>query len=336
MNGEKNMKKTVTKVLSLVLVFVLALSTLAACGGSKKQIVIYTSVEDYRMEYLQKRLNEQFPDYNIVMEYKSSGEHAAILKASGKDVACDISYNIEYGHAQEIAELGTFANLEGVVDFSVFENDMVESTYYLPQERSGGAIIINKDVISKKGLDIPETYEDLLDPQYKGLISMPSPASSGTGYMFLLTLVNEWGEDKAFEYFDKLSENVLQFTTSGSGPVNALVSGEVAIGFGMTSHATSKINEGSSLEIMFFEEGSPYTVYGQAVIAGKETDEAVMEVFEFLSGTLTEENNELFYPEKLFKDKTVTLENFPENIKYSNMSNNTFARKGELLAKWKH
>ena len=52
------------------------------------------------------------------------------------------------------------------------------------------------------------TYEDLLKPEYKGLISMPSPKASGTGYIFLKALVNSMGEDKAFAYFDKLSKNV--------------------------------------------------------------------------------------------------------------------------------
>ena len=330
------MKRLFYRALSILLIFVFLIGSLASCGNSKKKIVIYTSMEDYGIEYMQKRLNEQFPDYNIVIEYKSSGEHAAAIKASGKEVACDISHDLEYGYAQEIAAMGTFADLNGVIDMSVFAEDMVESTYYVPQVRSGGAIIINKDVISKKGLKMPESYEDLLDEQYKGLISMPNPSSSGTGYMFLLSLVNAWGEQRAFEYFDKLAENVLQFTTSGSGPVNALVSGEVAIGLGMTHHAVTKITDGSNLEIKFFEEGSPYSVYGQAVISGRETDEAVMEVFKFLATELTVENNELYYPERLFKDKQISIEGFPQNIKYADMSNNTSARKDTLLSKWKH
>ena len=55
------------------------------------------------------------------------------------------------------------------------------------------------------------------------MISMPNPKSSGTGYMFCKALVNEWGEEKALEYFDKLSENILSYTSSGSGPINALI-----------------------------------------------------------------------------------------------------------------
>ena len=130
----------------------------------------------------------------------------------------------------------------------------------------------------------------------------------------LLSLVNAWGEEEAFEYFDKLSDNVLSFTSSGSGPVNALVCKEVAIGLGMTAHAVQEINDGENLEVIFFEEGSPYSLYGQGIIAGNETDEAVVEVFTYLAGELSEELCAAFYPEKIYADKDFTLEKFPQNI----------------------
>lgn len=60
------------------------------------------------------------------------------------------------------------------------------------------------------------------------MISMPNPKASGTGYIFYLNLVNEWGEEKTLAYFDSLAENIsgAGFTSSGSGPVQALKMGE--------------------------------------------------------------------------------------------------------------
>ena len=101
---------------------------------------------------------------------------------------------------------------------------------------------------------------------------------------------------------------------------------EAAIGLGMTSHAVTQINEGAPLKVVYFEEGSPYTMYGQAMIAGKETRESVKAVFDFLVNTYSYELNEKFFPEQMFKDKTPKIENYPENIVYSDMSNNTVSR----------
>ena len=72
--------------------------------------------------------------------------------------------------------------------------------------------------------------------------------------------------------FEKLSENILQFTSSGNGPVNALVQQEVAIGLGITQNAVTQIDEGVNLEVLFFEEGSPYSMYGQTIVSGKDKE----------------------------------------------------------------
>lgn len=329
------MKTMMKRTLALAIALIIALSCLAFVGcSSKKTIIIYTSAESFRIDYMNKRMKEQFPDYDVRIEYKSSGDQASLMKAAGTSVECHITHDLEYGNAADLASLGIFADLTNVIDFNKFVEDTTVSQYYAPELRNGGAIILNMDVINERGLDEPTCYADLLDPQYQGLISMSNPKTSGTGYMFLLSLVNEWGEDEALDYFDKLSENILAFESSGSGPVNKLITKEVAIGFGMISHAVQQINEGANLKILFFEEGAPYSLYGQAIIAGNETDPAVMEVFKFLANDLTEEMCELFYPEKLYKDKDFTIENFPSSITYSNMTNNTPERKAQLLSKW--
>jgi len=324
-------KRIIPTVLALILV--LGCTFFTSCSN-KETIIIYTSAESFRIDYMNQRMKEKFPQYNIHIDYKSSGDQANLIKAAGKNVECHIVHDLEYGNAAELVSLGVFADLSDVIDFSGFAEDTVVSKFYAPEVRNGGAIILNMDIFAERGLAEPSCYEDLLDPQYKGFISMPNPKTSGTGYMFLLSLVNAWGEDKAFQYFEALSENILAFEASGSGPVNKLVTKEVAIGFGMISHAVQQINEGENLKILTFDEGAPYSLYGQAVIAGNETNTAVMEVFDFLVNELTAEMCERFYPEKLYKDKDFTIENFPKNVIYSDMSNYTSERKAALLSKW--
>ena len=324
------------KKFGLILAVSLIFSTLLnACGSGKERILIYTSTEDFIIEDLNARLNEEFPDYDIIIEYMSTGNHAAKLLSEGTATDCDIIYNLEYTYLKQLADKGILSDLSQY-DSSVYLDEAIESCYYLPQQRNGGAVILNLDVLSEKGLSAPDSYEDLLKPEYANLISIPNPKASGTGYIFLKSLVNAWGENATFEYFDKLAPNVLQFTSSGSGPVNALVQGEAAIGLGMTSQAVIQINNGSPLEIVFFEEGSPYTFYGQAMIAGKEERECVKQVFDFLINSYGYEFCQKFSPEPLFSNYNFTLENHPENICYSDMSSNTSEEKTRLLDMWKY
>ena len=329
--------KSNVKIKSMALVLAVAMMfslLLTGCGGGgKEKVLIYTSVEDYVIEDMNARLSEQFPDYDITVEYVSTGNHAAKLLSEGTNSECDISYDLEYAYMEQLAQAGVLADLSAY-DRSVYTEDTIASNYYLVQCRVGGAVILNTEVLAEKGLAEPTSYQDLLKPEYAGLISMANPKSSGTGYMFYKSLVNAWGEEEALAYFEALTPNVLQYTSSGSGPVNALLQKEVAIGFGMTSHAVTQINQGAPLKVIFFEEGSPFTMYGQGMISGKETRPCVKEVFDFLVGTYSYELNEKFFPEQMFKDVTYVVENYPENIVYSDMSNNTIEEKENLLEKW--
>ncbi|MBR5866429.1 MAG: extracellular solute-binding protein, partial [Spirochaetaceae bacterium] len=217
------------------------------------------------------------------------------------------------------------------------EDMLTSSNKYLPECRNSGAIVINTDLLKEKGLEEPTSYQDLIKPEFKGLLSMPNPKSSGTGYMFLRNLTNTWGDENAYKYFDAFAENIVQFTSSGSGPINALVQKEAAVALGMTAQAVTMINEGAPLKIIFFEEGVPFSQYGHAITKKAESRkdyDKIKEVFDYLVKEITPACDALYFPEQVFKDKVFTLKNYPVNIPYGDMSNNTTEEKTRLLEKW--
>lgn len=321
------------KFVKLLLGTVLACVLFTGCGKEDDTIVIYSCANDDRIAHMNSTLSEKFPDYNIIVEYQSTSKLTAKLLAEGENTDCDIVHDLSYLNLDALVAENLLADLSEY-DRTVYVDGIASSVNYLPELRTGGAIIVNTKVLEDKGLTVPTSYEELLKEEYKGLVSMPDPKSSGTGYMFLKALVNAWGEDRAFEYFEKLSENVLQFTSSGNGPVNALVQQEVAIGLGMIPNAAVQKNEGAPLDIYIFEEGAPHTMYGQTIIKGKESDEKVKEVFDYLIAEYNYISVELYAPEKIYKDVDFELDNFPKNVKYADMSGDTTAEKERLLSKW--
>jgi iron(III) transport system substrate-binding protein len=324
------------KAFSWIMVVLLIFAFVSCKKANDNTVVIFTSTEDFRTEHIQELLKRQFPGYNITVQVLSTGNHAAKIKAGGKDTEADITLNLETGHLESIQDL--LADISSY-DVSGFLDELVPTHHkYLPWDKSSGAIVINREKLTAMGLPVPSSYEDLLKSEYKGLISMPSPKSSGTGYMFLISLINAWGEDEAFTYFDSLAENILQFTTSGSGPVNALIQGEVAIGLGMTLTATQAINSRNvPLEMFFFTEGAPSITTGMGIIKGKENRPAVKEVFQFAMTTLVKDDKELYCPEAIFKNQPNNIPNYPKAIPYADMTGvYDTALKERLLAKWKY
>ena len=305
-----------------------------ACGqgNADKRVVIWSSMEDFRTEYALTRLNEQFPDYDIILEPIPSGNMSARLIAEGTNSECDIALAFDISAVDALGDV--LVDLSDR-DFTVYLDELIPAVKnYMVWERWSGCIVINEDALNERGLPVPESYDDLLKSEYKGLVSMPNPASSGTGYFFLWQLSHIWGEDNAFDYFDRLAPNVLQFTTSGSGPINALLMGEAAIGFGMTFQAVTERNKGANFNITFFEEGSPYGALGLGMIKGREESTAVQEVFDFLLSDLIHEDKELFSPELIFKGQTIQIPNYP-SVPYADMTGffNEAART-RLLDRW--
>lgn len=316
---------------------IMILSALPACGTKEKTVTIYSCSEDYRIEAAQEMLDKEFPNLNVIIEYNSTGDLAAKILAEGKQTDCDIIMDLENTYLEKLQD--NLAELENV-DFSIYLDELVPKNHkYVPSERTSGVIAVNSRMLKERNLSNPTSYDDLLKPEYKGLISMPNPKSSSTGYMFLLNMVNVRGEAEAFKYFDQLANNISGegFTASSSGPIKALKLGEAAIGLCLTNHVVEEINNGSDYQLIYFEEGAPSNVYSYAVIEGKQNDEDVMRVFDYIVNDFIPYDKEMFVPEKIYKDKDYSLKNFPTDIKYADMTGiDDIDLKEELLEKWKY
>ena len=326
------MKKGLIFLVALTLVF-----TILAASGGQESIVICASTEQYRNDALQEQLSARFPEYNIIVMYMSTGKAAAKVYAEGTNTEIDMLVGLETGYLNKIRD--NLADITGKsrIPYTEGVTPKDNNNLWATWERQAGAIIVNREILDKYGLEAPETYEDLLKPEYKGLIAMPDPKSSGTGYFFYKNWVNLWGDEETLAYVDALYGNLKQFTESGSGPIKLLKQGEVAIGLALTFQAVSEINDGQPFEIIYPPEGSPYSLTGTAIIGGHQDKEGVEEVYDFIINEFLIYDKLHFSPEILYEGQTIQLENYPEHIRYADMSGIQDDREKErLLELWKY
>jgi ABC-type Fe3+ transport system substrate-binding protein len=77
--------------------------------------------------------------------------------------------------------------------------------------------------------DVPKTYEDLLDPRWKGKMAWSTSPTSG-GPLFIGNLISAWGQDKATSYLQKLaSQDIRNTNSSGRAVLDQVASGQVPI-----------------------------------------------------------------------------------------------------------
>jgi iron(III) transport system substrate-binding protein len=83
----------------------------------------------------------------------------------------------------------------------------------------------------------PETYDDLLDPKWKGKMAWPLLSAIGAS-LFVTNLRVAWGEDKAMAYLQRLrTQNIVNFGAGNPRTlVDRVIAGEYAIALQIFAH----------------------------------------------------------------------------------------------------
>ncbi len=139
----------------------------------------------------------------------------------------------------------------------------------------------NTELLAKKKIAVPKTWADLLAPNLKGEIQVANPASSGTAYTMVATLVQLMGEDKAFEYLKKLHKNVSQYTRSGTGPIKAVARGETTLSISFVHDGRGEKMNGFPVETITPADGTGAEIGSMSIIKGARNLEAAKKFYEW-------------------------------------------------------
>jgi len=150
---------------------------------------------------------------------------------------------------------------------------------YIPLYAGAIGFVVNQEALG--GAPMFESWEDLTDPVYKGLIAMPDPNSSGTAYTIIATLVQIFGEDRAFEILEGLHANIAQYTTSGAAPGQLAGRGEVAIAVQFMHDGVKFALQGFPLTVYAPSEGTGYEIGGLSLIANAPNRDAAIQFIEW-------------------------------------------------------
>jgi iron(III) transport system substrate-binding protein len=139
----------------------------------------------------------------------------------------------------------------------------------------------NTELIAKKKMPIPRSWADLLNPVYKGEIQVANPASSGTAYTMVATLVQLMGEDKAFDYMKALHKNISQYTRSGTGPIKAVARGETTVSISFVHDGPGEAMQGFPVATVTPSEGTGAEIGSMSIMKGARNLENAKKFYEW-------------------------------------------------------
>jgi iron(III) transport system substrate-binding protein len=154
-------------------------------------------------------------------------------------------------------------------------------------------IALNKERFAAEaaGKDKPKTWDDLLDPAYKGKLDMPDPVKTGGGYIFLATQVFRFDRDeqKALDFMKQLDANIGQYVGTSPQGIEMVSQGQFLMGPNWGHDILTAAGKGAPIEFVAPSD-TANEVGAVSIIKGGPNTEAAKT---FVDWVLTKEAGEL-------------------------------------------
>lgn len=206
--------------------------------GAKQEghVVFYSSlIVDSPLRPLTEAFMKKYPFLDMAYWRGDTDDIAAKLIAEER--AGRVMADVMEGAGIGEAAIGTGF----VVPFHTPVMESFPQTYrdprglWAPTRLSYFALGYNTKLVS--AADVPKSYDDLLDPRWKGKLAWRVGDATGAT-MFLTNLRLAWGEDKAAAYFKALAgQNLIDFAAGSARTlVDRVIAGEYPIALGIFAH----------------------------------------------------------------------------------------------------
>lgn len=263
------------RMLQVILVIGIMITT-AGCVSTRPQYVeknnnkltIYAAFEDEQVSEYILDFKELYPNIEVDIIIDSHGVISSKVISEKDNPQADIVWGLSAINMIDIESRNLLKPYKPKTIDSINKKfmDDNEVPYWIGLNTTETAFTVNYQELEKLGLSSPNSYADLLKPEYKGLITMPNPASSGTGYFTVAAILQLMGEEKGWDYLGKLHENIGVYTHSGSKPSKLAGSGEYPIGISFGYRGVTQMTTGEPVKAIFPIEGSGWDLESIALI----------------------------------------------------------------------
>lgn len=257
-----------------------AASSMAYAGS----LTVYTALEEDEIAAYVAAAKKDIPDIELNVLRLSTGDIGARILAEANNPQHDVIWgwavtNMLDPRILDLLEPYAAKGVDQLPDrYKDSDNRWFAATGYM------AAFCVNTVELEARNLPVPTSWADLTNPVYKGEVLMPSPVSSGTGYLQIAGLLQGMGEEAGWEYLKELDKNMAQYTRSGSRPCKAARTGEYMIGISLAFAGIQSIEEGFPVKMVIPSDNVGYELEATAIMKTSDNKE---DARRFLDWTLS-------------------------------------------------
>ncbi len=182
--------------------------TAAPTAQIPKELVIMTHDSFAVSEELVREFEQA---NNTTLTFVKSGDTGAALNRAiltKQSPQADVFYGVDNTFLSRALEEDIFEAYQSPLLAQIDDRFEIDPTHRaLPVDYGDVCINYEKSFFAAKGLPVPQSLEDLLKPEYKGLLAVENPATSSPGLAFLLATIAHFGPQGYLEYWRALREN---------------------------------------------------------------------------------------------------------------------------------
>lgn len=244
--------------------------SLIDAAKAEGELVVYGSCEE---DYLAAACTHFEELYGIKVQYQrlSTGEVQAKIEEENGNPSADAWFGGTTDPYNVVAA-------EGLLEAYEAENasHLLGSQYRDPDGYWYGiykgilGFMVNKDELERMNLEAPADWQDLLKPEYKDLIWLSNYNTAGTAKLVINTMIQKYGHDEGIQYLVDLDKNIQVYTKSGSGPSKNVGTGECVIGIGFLHDGITQIvdNGYENVQLVIPSSGTSFEIGATAIFKG--------------------------------------------------------------------
>ncbi len=200
------------------------------------QVVLYaTIIVNQALRPLAEAFNKKYPFVKMTFWRGDSEEILAKGIAEGRagNIIGDVLEGPGIGELAVQANLAEAYTTPAVADYPEAYRD--PRHLWVVDRVSYYSLAYNTKMVPKD--EVPKTYDDLLDPKWKGRMAWRVGTSGGMP-LFLSTLRYAWGEERAMAYLQKLrTQNIVNFAAGSARTlVDRVMAGEYPLAISIFAH----------------------------------------------------------------------------------------------------
>jgi iron(III) transport system substrate-binding protein len=235
---------------------------------------------------------------DVALQIEQAGTVASRIKTEAGSPRADVVIGGNSNFHTDLAVSGTLAKyLSPVVAQAGIDRKFMDPDGYWTGWYLGALCLLYntkryQEEVAPKGIQPPTTWDDLLNPVYKGEVIASNPATTGGAYLMLCAQIFRLGSEQAgFNYIKALDANVAQYTSGANGSIPLVSQGEAIVGFAW-GHDTIKQKLQGNLPItVVFPKDTGFEIGGASIIKGAPHMAAAQKFIDFLLSTEAQKIN---------------------------------------------